>query len=68
MSVSVPDVTGLVTNTSFNTKIREVKDQTPDVRGLVTNTALNTKIKDVKNKITDHDEYITTGESDKFSD
>ena len=56
--MSLPDVRGLVTNTSFNTNIREDSSNTP----------FNTKNRDVKYKIPDHDKYITTAEFKKFSD
>ena len=40
----MPDVSGLVTNIVFNTKIREVENKIPDIIRVVTNTVLNTKI------------------------
>lgn len=45
----IADVNRLVTNTAFNTKVREVeKKNVPDVIRLVTNTALNIQIEKVK--------------------
>ena len=45
----IADVNRLVTNTAFNTKVREVeKKKIPDVIRLVTNTALNMQIEKVK--------------------
>ena len=36
----IPEVSGLVTNTAFNTKIGEVENKRADVRKIVTNTAV----------------------------
>ena len=42
----MPEVSGLVTTTVFNTKIGEVENKIPDTNGLVTTTILTTKIGD----------------------
>ena len=66
----IPDVSGLVKKTDFNSKIAETEGKIPsitglatnaDVSGLVTKTDYNTNISDVEKKITEynHDKYIT---------
>ena len=44
----VPDTSGLVITTVFNTKINEVEKKIPDTSNLVYTTALNTKISEVE--------------------
>ena len=43
--------TNLATNTTFNVKINEVKNEISSVTDLVTNASLNAKVNEVKNKI-----------------
>ena len=38
----IPDVSGWVTTTGFNSKIAEVKNKIPDTSGLVTTNVLHT--------------------------
>ena len=63
----IPDISGLVTTTVFNTKISEAENKIPYVSGLVTSTVLNTKISKVENKIPNHDKCITTPEFNKWT-
>ena len=44
----VPDLTGLLTTTVFDTKIREVENKTLNVRALVKKTVLDAKISKIK--------------------
>ena len=44
----MPDVSELVTNTAFNTKIGKVEKKKTNVSGLVTNTTFNTKLVEVE--------------------
>ena len=46
--MKIPDVIKLVTNTTFNTKISEVKSEIPRITNLATTTALNAKTNEVK--------------------
>ena len=61
-----PDVSGLVTNIAFNTKIKEAEDKIPDVGGLADNTAFNKKIKETIDKIPNDDKLITTQKFNKL--
>ena len=63
----IPDTSGLVTATVWNTKISEVENKIPCTTSLVTTDFLNTKIGEVNNKISDHSKYITTPEFDKLT-
>ena len=47
----IPDVSKLVTNIAFNSKIGEIENKIPGVSKLVTNSAFDTKIVEVENKI-----------------
>lgn len=47
---NIQDVSGLVTNTSLDTKIGDLKYKIANVSGSVTNTALNTKTGEAENK------------------
>ena len=38
----IPDTSGLVKNTDYNTKVAEIEGKTPDVTNLATKTALTT--------------------------
>ena len=62
-----PDVSGLVTSTSFNTKITEVKKKLPDTRSLLITVVLNTKVGEVDNQIPNRGAYITSQESNKLT-
>ena len=53
----------LVTNSSLNAKINEVKNKVPSITNLTTTTALTA----VENKIFDHSKYITTPEFNKLT-
>ena len=41
----MPDITNLVTNTTLNAKINEVKGEIPSITNLAATAALNNKIK-----------------------
>ena len=69
----IPDTSGLVKKTDYNTKTTELEDKIPSISGLATNAALttagnktdyNTKTSEIEKKLTDHDhdKYITTRE------
>lgn len=47
MKKNLFDVSGLLTTTVFNTKIKEVENKIPDTNGLVALRILNTKIENV---------------------
>ena len=49
----IPDVTGLMNITTFNTKIGKVENKLPNVSGLATRTILYTKTGKGENKISD---------------
>ena len=40
----MPDISGLVNTTAFNTKISEVENKIPDTSNLVSTTVLNTNL------------------------
>ena len=63
----IPDTSGLVTATVWNTKISEVENKIPCTTSLVTTDFLNTKIGEVNNEIFDHSKYITTPEFNKLT-
>ena len=67
MIKKIPDTSGLVTTTVFNTKIFEVENKMSHTSGLVTTTVLNTKIGEVENKIPINSKYITTQEFNKLT-
>ena len=69
----IPDTSGLVKKTDYNTKTTELEDKIPSISSLATNAALttagnktdyNTKTSEIEKKLTDHDhdKYITTRE------
>ena len=67
----IPDTSGLVKKTDYNSKITEIESKKPSISGLATNAALTTaenKIPNISNiiekKLTDHnhDKYITSPE------
>ena len=65
---TTPNVSGLVTTTTLNKKIGEVKNTIQGDSGLVTTTILNTKIGEDENKISDIAKYIATPEFTIFLD
>ena len=54
------DITNLAINTSFSTKIKEVKGETPSITNLANNASLNTKINAVKGEIRNSNNLATT--------
>ena len=46
-----PGISGLVTTTVLNKKIRQVENKIPDVSSLVATFVLHTEIEEVENKI-----------------
>ena len=67
MLIKIPDISGLVTTTIFNSKISEVENKIPDTSSLVTTTICNTKIGEVRNKIPDHAKYNNTPEYNELT-
>ena len=57
----------LVTNTDFNSKIKEIKDKISDVSGLVANTAFNPKIRKTEDDIQNNGKYMTTQKFNKLT-
>ena len=49
----IPNTSGLVRMTDYNTKHTEHENKIPSITGLVANAALNTKATEIKNKIFD---------------
>ena len=47
----MPNITNLATNTTFNAKINEVKNEIFNITNLAKTAALHAKINEVKNKI-----------------
>ena len=74
----IPDVSGLVKKTNFNTKVTEIEDKISSITGLATNsvlTAVENKIPDVSSlvkntdyntKINDIEKNITNHNHDKY--
>ena len=60
----VPDVSGLVKNTDFNSEITEVENKIPNVSDLITKTNFNAKVTVVENKILDVINLATTKKTD----
>ena len=67
----MPDTSGLVAISVFNTKIGVVEDKILDVICLVTTAVLNAKTGKVENKIHDvsdiEEKYFTTSDYNKFT-
>lgn len=56
----MPEVSGLVTNTVWNTNISEAENKIPKTIGLVTTTVLETEIGEVERKIPDVSGLVAT--------
>ena len=59
----IPGITNLVTSTTLNAKINEIKGETRGITNLATSTALTV----VENKIPHNSKYITTPEFNKLT-
>lgn len=65
----MPEVSGLVTNTVWNTNISEAENKIPKTIGLVTTTVLETEIGEVERKIPDVSGFVKKTDCDaKISD
>ena len=57
----IPDVSGLVTTTFLNTKVKEFDNKIRDFSGLLTKTDYDAKISEIEAR------YITASDYDKFT-
>ena len=65
----MPEVSGLVTNTVWNTNISEAENKIPKTIGLVTTTVLETEIGEVERKIPNVSGFVKKTDCDaKISD
>lgn len=60
MENKVPNGSGLVKETDFNTKVREVQNKIPNIRELVITSAINTEGIEIENKIFNVTRFFNT--------
>ena len=59
LEIEIPDTSGLVTKTNFDTKVIQIESIDTRYRYLSYETYVNTKVTDIESKIADDDSLVT---------